>query len=328
MKSLLRHLSNIRCWLSILCSLLVLSAVDAGSIPLIDAHSQADQHISLDEILDLMDKAGVSHTILSLRGMRQPKELISFAELHPGRITAAVRTKGGAYLKGPKQFARFLDNQIHMGQFGAMAEVLLWHAKKENAPNVERGPGKKPGKPPQVVVPPDDPRVQVALDKAIEKKWPFVAHIEFAASGADRAPFMKKFEALLKKHPNHPFVLMHMGELNDEAVRRLIKDHENIYFNTAMSNPIAVSRSAQPLVNLFKGTTLAPAWRKLFVSYPNRFILGFDNVFSGHWRKLYVSQVDLWKNALKDLPEDIAKAVAHGNAERLWALPPAPLLTR
>jgi hypothetical protein len=320
--SLLRT-NLMKCWLSILLILITAGVLKAAEFPIIDAHSQADQHISFEEILTLMEEAGVSHTILSLRGQRRPEELIPFAARHPDMITPAVRTKGDAYLKGSKQFERFLNNQMQMGQFGAMAEVLLWHAKKEEAPTVTLGSGKK-GKPPQVVVPPDDPRVQVALGKAIDKGWPFVAHIEFDAIGADRDVFMKKFEDLLQRHLDHPFVLMHMGELDAKQVRRLIDAYRNIHFNTAMSNPIAVNRSVQPLVNLFKGTSLAPEWRELFMLYPDRFIMAFDNVFAGHWRKLYVKQAALWRKALSHLPEDVAHAVAHGNAERLWRLPPAP----
>ena len=313
---------NFWSWLIVLFFIIPPGVISGARFPIIDAHSQVDQHISLDEILSLVKEAGVSRTILAPRGQRRPEEVIAFAMRHSDRITAAVRTKGGAYLRGPKQFERFLNKQMQMPQFGAMGEVLMWHAKKEKAPTVMLGSGKK-GKPPQIVVLPDDLRVRVALDKAIEKNWPFVAHIEFAAIGTDRAVFMKKFEDLLRRNLKHPFVLMHMGELDAKEVRRLIENYGNIHFNTAMSNPIAVKRSAQPLVNLFKGTSLAPEWRELFALYPNRFVLGFDNVFAHHWRKYYVKQVALWRKALRDLPGNVAHAVAHGNAERLWRLPPA-----
>jgi hypothetical protein len=119
--SLLRT-NLIRCWLSILLILLTTGVLKAAEFPIIDAHSQADQHISFEEILSLMKEAGVSRTILSLRGQRQPEELISFAARHPDRITPAVRTKGSAYLKGPKQFEQFLNTQMQMAQFGAIAE--------------------------------------------------------------------------------------------------------------------------------------------------------------------------------------------------------------
>lgn len=114
-----------------------------------------------------------------------------------------------------------------------------------------------------------------------------------------------------------------MGELDAKDVRHLIETHPNIHFNTAMSNPVVVKRSAQPLVNLFKGNALKAEWKELFVLHPDRFILGFDNVFAGHWRKLYLKQVALWREAPKDLPVDVAHAIAHGNAEKLWGLPPA-----
>jgi predicted TIM-barrel fold metal-dependent hydrolase len=143
---------------------------------------------------------------------------------------------------------------------------------------------------------------------------------EMGEEGLD--PSLSIFQIVPRAHRMKPTVLMHMGELNAKEVRRLIESHENIYFNTAMSNPIAVSKSAQPLVNLFIGETLAPDWRNLFILYSDRFILGFDNVFSQHWRKLYVKQAKLWKKALKDLPESVAHAVAHGNSERLWRLMP------
>lgn len=309
--------------LLVILSLCIPSGVlHAADVPMIDAHSQVDEHISLDEILGLMDQAGVARTILAPRGQRRPEELLAFAARHPGRITPAVRTKGGAYLKGPREFERFLARQIQAGQFGAMSEILLWHAEKKGAPAVTRGPGHS-GAPPQVIVSPDDARVHLALGAAKRKRWPLVVHIEFAAMGDDRDSFMNRFERLLRGHPDHPFVLMHMGQLDAKEVRRLIENHTNLRFNTAMSNPIATQRSAEPLVNLFEGTRLAPEWRELVVAYPDRFILGFDNVFAGHWRALYVDQVALWRRALRALPERVARAVAHANAEALWRLPPA-----
>jgi hypothetical protein len=68
---------------------------------------------------------------------------------------------------------------------------------------------------------------------------------------------------------------------------------------------------------------LAPRWKALFVKYPDRFILNFDNVFEDHWSDLYVKQAALWRKALAELPAGVASKVAHENAERLWKLPTA-----
>ncbi len=261
-----------------------------------------------------MDKGGVSRTILAARSKLKAERLVTFAARHSDRITAAVRTKGGIYRRNHPKYYKRLTVQLAMPQFGAMAEVILWHAEKGNPINP---------KAPKAVVHPDDERVQVALRAAIQRGWPFVAHIEFAAAGPDRDVFMRKFEALLGRHPDHPFALIHMGQLEATEVRRLIEAHANVYFLTSHANPIVVSRSRQPWVNLFDGETLAPEWKKLVMQHPDRFILAFDNVWEHHWGSYYLDQIALWHKALKELPHEVAHAVAHRNAERLWRLPAA-----
>ena len=84
-----------------------------------------------------------------------------------------------------------------------------------------------------------------------------------------------------------------------------------------------MSRSREPWVDQFDGESLAAEWKELYLRHPDRFILGFDNVWARHWRDWYVDQVALWRTALGELPDTVAHAVAHGNAERLWNLPPA-----
>lgn len=294
-------------------------AYGGGEIPIIDAHSQFDQEIPFEEIIELMDQAGVSRTILSARDQIKPKQVLSFASRYPDRITPAVRSKSKQYKMGStREFTRFLDGQLKSPGFKAMAEVLIWHAEKYHHKKTEPIA-------PQVVLAPDNPKVTAVLERAVERKWPFVAHIEFAAieaerDRAERDRFMSGFEAMLKKYPDHPFVLNHVGQLGVEDVRRLISSNKNIHFITAMCNPISNKNSTQPLVNLFKGKRLAPEWKKLITTHPDRFVLGFDNVWARHWRKIYVPQVRLWRKALTELPEDAAHMVAHGNAERLWGI--------
>ena len=309
-------------------ALTMASSARATDLPIIDAHSQADQNIGFDEIIKRMDEAGVSRTILKLRGRRQPEELAAFASIHPDRITPAVRTKG-IMDRRRKEFLELFRKQMRMPQFGAMGEVLMWHAEKRKA-KVVRGDGTI-GPPPKVVYLPDHPRVQSVLAATIKRGWPFVAHIEFTniPTEAERTEFMAKFEELLHQHPEHPFLLNNMGYLQANFVKRLIKEHPNIYFIPSWTNPVALKVDAgQPFVNMFEGTSLIPEWRELIVGHSDRFVFGLDIVMAGHWRKLYVPQVAVWRKALKELPNDVAHAVSHGNAERLWRLPPAQWPTR
>jgi hypothetical protein len=54
----------------------------------------------------------------------------------------------------------------------------------------------------------------------------------------------------------------------------------------------------------------------LVLRHPERFVLALDNVWPEHWSERYMQQVELWRKALGKLPNEVAHAVAHGNAER------------
>ncbi|MBE9516152.1 MAG: amidohydrolase family protein [Proteobacteria bacterium] len=297
----------------ICCSLLVLFGPNlwASELYFIDAHSQVDHKLkNLDLIIQRMDEAGVYRTILAARSKRKPGEVVSFAQAHSERIVPAVRTKSGAYKKNRPKYYKKLRKQLNSGHFRAMAEVLMYHAQKGD-------------KAPEVSVYPDDQRVQTALNAAIKNGWPFIIHIEFRSlSGEKRRQFMASMEKLLKAHPGHAFALNHMGQLAAAEVRRLITNHKNIYFLTAHANPVSIRHSNQPWVNMFQGSVIAKEWKELLVLHPDRFIFALDNVWERHWSEYYLEQMEYWKKAMIDLPRDVAHAVAHGNAERLWNLSP------
>lgn len=290
----------------------------AAEIPIIDAHSQVDHLVDLKRVIELADLGGVSQIILSTRGQIRPEELLSFAAQYPARIIPAVRTKGNAYTRNEKGYYQQLKKQVSTGRFGAMAEVLMYHAQKG-------APGKRIFAP-EVVAYPHDERVQAALKYALDKKWPFVVHIEFRAIrlSQEREQFMTKLKALLAGNPEQPFLLIHMGQLDPAPAEQLIEAHNNIHFIPSHSNPLAVNKSSEPWTNMFdsSGSRLSADWRRIVVRHPDRFVLGFDNVWAEHWSDFYLGQIAIWREALRELPEQVAHAVAHGNAERLWHLPP------
>ena len=285
----------------------------ASELYFVDAHSQADHNLkNLELIIQRMNDGGVYRTILSARSGRKPEEIASFAEAHSDRIIPAVRTKSDAYNKNHPKYFKELRKQIDCGRFKAMAEVLMYHAQKGD-------------KAPEVVVYSKDQRVQAALNASIENDWPFVIHIEFQSlKEKKRQQFMGEMEEMLKAHSDHPFALNHMGQLSVDEVRRLIKHHQNIYFLTAHTNPVIINQSNQPWMNMFQGAVLSPEWKDLFVQHPERFIFALDNVWDRHWKEFYLDQMEYWRKAIADLPDDVAHAIAHRNAERLWKIEPKP----
>jgi hypothetical protein len=279
---------------------------DTADFYFIDAHSQACSEEVLQRVIPLMDLAGVRYTILSGRHELKSTDIATYAEQHPSRIIASIRTKGDAYERDKKGYYKALNREVASGRFGAIAELLMYHAPKGTRAD-------------EVVVYPNDKRVEAALKHAKENGWPLVVHIEFASIRKDeRTKFMELLEKMLNKHPKHPFALIHMGQLGANDVGRLIQSHNNAYFMTSHTNPAAISNSNHPWTNMFKGETLAPEWKELVVKYPDRFILAFDNVWPDHWGDFFLREAEYWRKAFGALPKDVAHAIAHGNAERLW----------
>jgi hypothetical protein len=63
--------------------------------------------------------------------------------------------------------------------------------------------------------------------------------------------------------------------------------------------------------------TLAPEWRDLFARYSDRFVLGSDTWIPGRWES-YDQIFAGYRSWLAQLPDDQARRIAHGNAERLF----------
>jgi len=315
------HVARVRRFFSALVAALALSScaaadpcpTGAACIPIIDAHSQADHKVDLDGIVPLMDRAGIARVILSSRGRLNFRDLAAFARRHPARITASVRTKGRVYDENSDKYYRRLDAQLAMPAFGAMAELLIYHAAKKN-----RGA-------PEVNLTLESPQVTAAVKAATQRRWPVVLHFEFASYPDDKTKLMRDLEAFVRSQRLHPVALIHMGQLPAAAVARLLAAHPNLYFLMSHANPVAVAKSNQPWVNMFADGRLAPDWRALVLREPARFVLAFDNVWAEHWGAFYLDQVAAWRRAFADLPPEVTHMIAHRNAERLWRLPPAKL---
>ena len=283
---------------------------------MIDVHSQASKYLDLDDIVPLMDRAGVARTLLSARRGLAVKKIAAFARAHPERITASVRIKGGPFRNNAPKFYTRLAKQLADPVFKAMAEIMIYHAEKRKGDAAE------------VNLDFDEPQVLATVSAAREHGWPIILHIEFGSYVGDHAAFMANFERFLRTQGNFPVAVTHLGQLEADSVNRLIEKHPNIHFITSHANTIVVRQSNKPWVDMFDGGKLAEAWKTLVTKHPDRFILAFDNVWREHWGQFYIDQAILWQRALQDLPSPVAHMIAHKNAERLWKLPPARMIFR
>lgn len=280
----------------------------AEDLYFVDAHSQYEKALDGEIIIRKMDDAGVKKAIISTRRGRGPWDAVELAQAYPGRIIPSVRIKGQHYSRNTKKFYKKLKKQVKSDDFSAMSEVLMYHAQKGNKAD-------------EVVVHANDRRVKKSLNAAINNGWPYVVHIEFASlSRGDAEEFMQGLETLLSENLEHPFALIHMGQLDAETVSALLSKYKNIYFITSHANPVTAKKSNQPWINMFDGEEFKPQWETLMLKYPDRFIFAVDAVWTKQWRFDYEKHVNIWRAGLSALPEEIAHKIAHGNAERLWGI--------
>lgn len=274
---------------------------------LIDAHSQVDDTVDLASVIAAMDAAGVRVTILSAFGQRPTWDMLQWAQEHPLRIVPAVRMKMRTFRENDATFYKSLDSQARNEGFAAMSEVLLFHEAQPRAP--------------EFAVLPSAPQTKAALEHAIRRGWPFIVHIEFSSPLIpDAARYRRELETMLAANPEHPFLLAHMGQLPASTVAELIAKHRNVHFLTSRTSPTAVRRLPKNWQGMFEGQVLAPVWKQVIEAHPDRFVLAFDNLDRSRWGSFYQDQVLEWKRAFRDLPDSVAAAIAHGNAERLWRL--------
>lgn len=288
---------------------LVLLAASAGELYFVDAHSQIDHKVGdINLVLKRMEENGVRKTLLAARGQREDRDIVRLARKSGGMVIASIRTKGGKYTKGKPQYYDKLERQSSNGKFGAIAEVIMYHAQKGN-------------KAAEVNIYPDDRRVKAALQAAKKNNWPFVAHIEFAAiSGNKRKRYLDGFENMLSGNRAQPVLLIHMGQLPADEAEALLSRHSNLHLLTSHADRFTTDHSSQPWVNLFVGDRFKPEWKALLVKFPDRFVFALDNVWPEHWQNTYSKKVNLWREALSGLPPEVAAQIAHGNAERLYGL--------
>jgi len=288
---------------------------ESNGLPFIDAHSQFDEDVSPDHVMKYLARAGVTQVVLSTRGKVTPSAFLEMGAKYPDCIVPSVRIKGRAYDENQPGYYKQLNEQLAQRAFKAMSEIILAHAPKGDRAR-------------EVYLEAETPQVQAAVKHAIAKGWPLVLHYEFrwltSAYGVQaRAKRMEELRSLLSLYPQHPFALIHMAQLDANDAASLLAAHANVFFLTSHANPVKVSESSQPWTDMFVGDDLAPDWSALILRYPDRFVFAIDNVWPEDWSEKYVSQVGVWRQALGKLPEEVAHAVAHGNAERLWKLPSA-----
>lgn len=126
------------------------------------------------------------------------------------------------------------------------------------------------------------------------------------------------FERLLAHNRGAKIVWAHAGmdtthQRSPELMRQLFRRHPNLYASikvaTIPQTPNWVAR---------RGAGLNPRWRRVMVEFPDRFVIGTDAFYQAGQLRRTPQSSELALEVLKHLPRQVARKVAHLNAQALY----------
>jgi hypothetical protein len=113
-------------------------------------------------------------------------------------------------------------------------------------------------------------------------------------------------QALLARAPDIPVIWAHGGfDVPEVTLRELLAKHKHLYIELSFRE------------GMTEEGKLTSVWHKLMTDFHTRFLTGMDTYTPGRWVELpeLVAEARGW---LQQLPEEVAHAIAYGNAARLF----------
>jgi predicted TIM-barrel fold metal-dependent hydrolase len=113
-------------------------------------------------------------------------------------------------------------------------------------------------------------------------------------------------ERLFRQWPQAKILWAHSGFERPQKVREMLAKHADLWCELAFRTDHA------------SGGKVDPEWRKAFLAFPGRFMVGTDSFTPERWH--HVAEHARWSREwLADLPPDVAERIAWKNGEALFA---------
>lgn len=109
---------------------------------------------------------------------------------------------------------------------------------------------------------------------------------------------------IFKRNPDALVLWAHSGFEDPDQIRPLLKQYPNLWADLAFRSD-----------HVLEGRVVKE-WKKLFIEYPGRFVLGTDTYTPDRWFDV-VDHADWSRGWLQSLPQSLAENIAFRNAEAL-----------
>ena len=115
-------------------------------------------------------------------------------------------------------------------------------------------------------------------------------------------------ERLFRQWPEARILWAHSGFDQPDRLREMLKKHKNLWCDLAFRTDHG------------SGGKVGPEWRRAFLDFPDRFMVGTDSYTPERWPYV-VEHADWSRGWMKDLPPEVAERIAYRNGEAVFGGP-------
>jgi predicted TIM-barrel fold metal-dependent hydrolase len=292
----------------------VLGPEAAKVLPLADAHFHVMPYMSAADLVGYMDRNGVrwagGANVL-------PGGLTSVAEVHAALGKRFIRGTGQgqwlalklkfgvaaledadspAFKQALESMERDLrDNgarvigEIHVNTLASAPNAIVYHKVKADAPTL-----------------------RAMFDLAARYRRPLNVHAQWDSDT------VRELAALAESNRAGKLILAHCGSFASAAqIRRFFEQHENVACDLSYRSPPQLKRDTLAR-QIFDSRRLAGDWKRLIEDYPERFVVGIDDVHS--WEHYEETVHAIRYGLLANLAPEVAEKAAYRNAQAWFGL--------
>jgi Tat protein secretion system quality control protein TatD with DNase activity len=324
----------------------------------VDTHSHIAPGVDFEQVIEGINANNVSHIGIMPRGGATEEEVVEFHKRYPDRVIPfyggcaiqSLLTQGSnvsinkediVFFQGYRQdwWERNLEKLIEQiekdlkgAPYRGIGEIRLRHYG--NGPKV-------PEKQHDYNFPANSPFMFRLVDLAAKLSLPVAIHME-AESKDEHIKFLGKsadedtpppFERLLNHNKDALIIWCHLGRATPEVVKRMLDKHPNLYTDISDvqprgNNTIGVSPASLAIFWEYtlknsiidEDGCLGENWKKLFMNYPDRIMIGCDAMSSKNYGRMYSALMNELKNILSQLSSEVAQMIAYENVKKIFKI--------
>lgn len=305
-------------------------------LPIVNAHEHLNRDVSAEQLIELMDKAGVSRQVIMARyyfsqrdgGGASDQLALQYSKKYPGRFLPFVAGQRGdlwvleRWLSPDVVAERYLneaEEKLKSGNFYGIGELIMRHYAYNLGMTDHKGFQQGGG---EGDFPIDSPLMHRLADLAAKYDVPLLIHAE------GEPQVIADMNRLLNYNPKTKIIWAHnCGRCSAETISKMLTGHPNLYCDLGgMQNAPWAGYGRYwprwtPWMFLIEGGfgNLMPEMKELYEAFSDRFLLGTDCAHTPALRH-YHKRVERFRKILSDFSPVTARRLAYENAEKLFKI--------